>query len=116
MPVEVKHRTKGHESNSAAGHIQMQWSTFVRADSAMRVRSIFEPLSVCGAEYATENNTARSRAFFKEYQNDTALPWTSWRGPELWETRLQDYWRLRGVSVTKAYLKVCIPHGRMPLW
>ena len=79
------------------------------------MRSIFEPLSVCGAEYVTENNTARSRAFFKEYQNNTALPWTSWRGPELWETRLQDYWRLRGVNVTKAYLKVCIPHSGMPI-
>ena len=68
------------------------------------MRSIFEPLSACGAEHMTENNTVRIRAFAPSWTGP--LPWTFQRGPELWEQRLRQHWQRRGVNVTEAYLKV----------
>ena len=66
--------------------------------------SIFEPLSWCGAEHATENNTGRYMAFAPEWSGP--YPYTFTRGPELWEQRLREHYAPRGVTITGHYLKV----------
>ena len=73
-------------------------------DDALCARSIFEPLSWCGAHHATENNTAAYTAFPPEWSGP--IPWTFTRGPELWEQRLRQHWAPRGVKITADYLKV----------
>ncbi len=76
--------------------------------------SIFEPLSWCGAEHATENNTGRYIAFAPEWSGP--YPYTFTRGPELWEQRLREHFAPRGVTITGHYLKVnsCISSSWVP--
>ena len=94
----VSQPTKQHGIAVAPGECS---PTLTRAHA---LRSVFEPLSICGAEHATENNTARYTAFMPDWTGP--LPWSFQRAPDVWENRLGQYWRLRGVNVTGAYMKV----------